>query len=256
VQKPDFAKSVRTILNFTAKERLQEIGAQLANITKRTVQSGPFKDMLLPLDSSWGEGDLVPKLLGAYEAELHPAIERAIARQPDVVINVGCAEGFYAVGLARRLPHAHVHAFDISEAAQKVCAGAGAENGVGDRLTVHGRCEAQDLVRLVGDAKRALLVIDCEGFELDLLTPDAVAAMGHCDLVVECHDFMNRTITPTLKARFEPTHEVAMVREGPRDPSAFPQLRNLNDLDRWLCVCEFRPEMMYWMAAYGGEPRA
>jgi hypothetical protein len=244
---------MRTILGYAAKQRLQEIGAQLAAATKRTVLSGPFKGMLLPTDTSWGEGDLVPKLLGAYEAELHEAVERGIERQPDIVINVGCAEGYYAVGLARRLPDAHVHAFDISEAAQKVCASAAAENGVGERLTVHGRCGPDDLIKLVAGARRALLVIDCEGFELDLLSEEAVAALAHCDLIVECHDFANRTITPTLTGRLDPSHEVELIREGPRDPSGFPELKRLSSLDRLLCVCEFRPELMYWMTGWSKD---
>lgn len=249
MQAPDYAKSMRSILLYTVKQRLQELGALLSANAKRKVQWGPFKDMVLPAEASWGEGDLIPKLLGVYEAELHVSIEQAITRAPDVVINVGCAEGYYAVGLARRLPNAHVHAFDISEAAQKVCASAAEENGVGDRVTVHGRCEAEDLIKLVAGARRALLIIDCEGYELDLLTEPAVAAMAHCDLIVECHDFLNRTITPTLKARLEPTHQVGTYREGPRDPGMFQILHKLDTLERYLCVCEFRPELMYWLVA-------
>ena len=250
MQAPDYAKSMRSIMLYVVKQRLQELGAQLSVSMQRRVQWGPFKDMLLPVDASWGEGDFVPKLLGAYECELHAPVERAIEREPDVVINVGCAEGYYAVGLARRLPHARIHAFDIDEAAQSVCAAAAAENGVGDRVTVHGRCEPQDLIALTAGARRALLVIDCEGYELNLLTEEAIAAMGHCDLIVECHDFIDRTITPTLKARLEPTHHVGDYREGARDPSMFKALSKLDSLERLLCVCEFRPELMYWVTAW------
>jgi hypothetical protein len=49
-----------------------------------------------------------PKFLGTYERELHRVIERAIWRRPKYVLNIGCAEGFYAVGLAIRLNDAQV----------------------------------------------------------------------------------------------------------------------------------------------------
>ena len=57
------------------------------------------------------DGDLPPKLLCCYEAELHPAIERAAARNPQLIVTIGCAEGYYAVGMARVLLAARVHAF-------------------------------------------------------------------------------------------------------------------------------------------------
>jgi hypothetical protein len=44
-----------------------------------------------------------PKFLGTYERELYSVIERAIELAPRYVLNIGCAEGFYAVGLALRL---------------------------------------------------------------------------------------------------------------------------------------------------------
>jgi hypothetical protein len=53
-----------------------------------------------------------PKFLGTYELELHRVIERAIELRPKYVLNVGCAEGFYPVGLAIRLSDAQIFAAD------------------------------------------------------------------------------------------------------------------------------------------------
>lgn len=50
----------------------------------------------------------VPNLVGSYESELHLQIEQLILERPQVVIDVGCAEGYYAVGLAQRLPDATI----------------------------------------------------------------------------------------------------------------------------------------------------
>src|SRR6478672_6897407 len=65
------------------------------------VQHGPFKGMKYPGVNSVGSA-LIPKLLGSYERELHPLIDSICAGQYDQVVDIGCAEGYYAVGLAMR----------------------------------------------------------------------------------------------------------------------------------------------------------
>ena len=243
------ARTLLDVLGLTARARVATLTGELVKVLEGKVQNGPFKDMQLPNESSWGFGDIAPKILGCYELELHPALEKAIARTPEVVINVGCAEGYYAVGLARRLPAAKTYAFDIDSRAQAVCAAAGAHNGVGDRLIVQGECTAQHLLDLTRGAKRALIVLDCEGAELALLTPEITRQLAHCDIVVETHDFIDRTITPTLAKALSAQHTVEQIREGARDPAGYPVLRQLNSLDRALLTCEFRPEVMYWLVA-------
>jgi hypothetical protein len=248
---------VNQMMYMAVRSRLADIAGELAQLTGWTVQSGPFQSMILPQDASWGsDGLLAPKVLGCYEAELHPAIERAIERQPEVVINVGCAEGFYAIGLARRLPEARVFAFDIDEAAHRVCLGAAAQNGVADRLQVAGLCEPQHLRDLVRGARRALIVMDCEGGERALLDAAVMGDLANADILVECHDFVDRAITPTLLPLLSEGREAAVVREGARDPASFPVLQRLGSLERWLTVCEFRPEVMSWLVSWAAAEAA
>jgi hypothetical protein len=247
---PNYPVAVNQILHLTARQRLADISVQLAEVTHWRVQSGPFQGMQLPTAASWGDGDLAPKLLGCYEAELHGAIEGAIRRAPDVVINVGCAEGYYAVGLAMRLPNAHIHAFDIDMAAQQVCAQTAAQNGVAGRLTVGGLCELDRLVEVARTGQRVFILMDCEGGERQLLTSASMPELAHCDILVECHDFLDRNITPNLTSLLGVDHELETIREGARDPAQYPVLQGLGSLERWLTVCEFRPEVMNWIASW------
>jgi SAM-dependent methyltransferase len=243
-------RALNQILLHAAIERRAEINEEILRVAGPVVARGPFKDTRLPIDTSWGEGDFSPKVLGSYEEELHPAIERAIAREPVRVVNVGCAEGYYAIGLARRLPKAQVLAFDIDPKAQAICREAAAANGVAERLTVEGACTSERLRALATQHGPTLVFMDCEGAELDLLDEPTVAALANSDLIVECHDFINRAITPTLTRRFAGSHAVETFAEGARDPNRFAQLRTLGSLDRWLAVCEFRPEQMRWLACW------
>src|SRR5512140_2013789 len=74
-------------------ERIRALG-----LDRLEVLSGPFKGMRYG-DFSYNSA-LIPKLLGTYEADLHNWVGEALATGYDAVINVGCAEGYYAVGFA------------------------------------------------------------------------------------------------------------------------------------------------------------
>src|SRR6478752_2830493 len=80
------------------------------------ILGGPFAGM--EYVSVATEGALVPRLLGSYESELHPHLQAFAEEGLDCVIDVGCAEGYYAVGLARMMPDVAVHAYDIDEKAR------------------------------------------------------------------------------------------------------------------------------------------
>ena len=164
-----------------------------------TVQSGPFQGM--QYGETGLECEMVSKWLGAYEMELHEIVE-VLCRGPyTTVINVGCAEGYYTVGLARRLTRASVYAFDLDPKMVTACRRLSACNGVGDRVTVAGDCSPVQLNPLVtGDT---LIVSDCEGGELELLDPAQAPALKDADLLVEIHDFINPAISSTLLSRFE-----------------------------------------------------
>ncbi len=216
----ELERTVARVLVETAGMRRRQIGRELRRLFGGRCAAGPFRGMLVPEGSSWGDGDLAPKLLGAYECELHPSLEQCFARAPDLVVDVGCAEGWYAVGAALRLPGRIVHAFDLDEKALAICSEAARLNGVAERVRLERRCDADRLVALVSGAERALVILDCEGFERELLTPTSVAGLARADLIVECHDFSEPGLCERLAALLRPTHEVEVVREGGRDPGA------------------------------------
>jgi 2-polyprenyl-3-methyl-5-hydroxy-6-metoxy-1,4-benzoquinol methylase len=230
--------------------RRAEITSALFQAQSGNVLSGPFAGMSMLPQASWGDGDLAPKLLGCYEAELHPSIAKAISRKPKKIINIGCAEGYYAVGMARALPQSQVFAFDIDEKARAICDRAAAANHVRERAQVAGACTLDTLRDTISNDDRTLLLVDCEGSELQLLDPAQVPSIAACDVIVECHDFLNSTITATLRQRFAASHDVEIVSEGPRDPNQFPTLQRWQSTDRWLAVNENRPMTMNWLVCW------
>src|SRR5574343_1646176 len=110
------------------------INAKVSDITGDRVATGLFSGMKIPLSSPWEDGNLGTKLVGSYEHELHRAFDAVLRREPQTIINAGCAEGFYAVGLARLAPKASVVAYDINATSLALCKRMAIENGVGDRV--------------------------------------------------------------------------------------------------------------------------
>ena len=213
------------------------------------VLGGPFAGLKYPARLAVGS-ELAPKLLGFYEWELQPIIAACCRRPYERVVDIGCAEGYYAVGLARCLPSATVHAFDIDPAGIRLCREMAELNEVTDRVITASACDAQSLMSLVS-AGRTLIVSDCEGFEGDLFTSEIVPALARHDLLIECHDFLRPGITTELRQRFEGSHAVVAVTSIPdhRKPGLYSsdKLSPFTSDERLRLLAEHRPGEMVWL---------
>ena len=231
--------------------RLRRVNQTLQRECGLVIQSGPFAGMAYVSEAICSS--LVPKLLGSYEAELHQVLAQILSRNYETVIDIGCAEGYYAVGLALGLPQARVHAFDIDARARELCTKLAQANGVGERVLVEGECDHERLNSLIRG--RTLVVSDCEGCELHLLDPILAPELTKSDLVVELHDMIEPNITPTILSRFAGTHEITLIDAEERDPTAFPILKDFDRLTQRTAVAEFRDSPMQWgyLVAKGGS---
>lgn len=209
------------------------------------VWSGLFKGMDF-LDRS-AEGCHLPKLLGCYEQPLQPAIEAAIGEGYAQVVNIGCAEGYYAVGLARRMGGARVLAYDIEERARTACAALAAKNGVGDRVQVGTLFRHEDFAAVAGP--RTLVVCDIEGAERELLDPAKAPALASMDIVAEVHEGMHPGLMAELLARFAQTHTAKVIADnGGRSIEPPPSwLKGLSHMDQLVLVWEWRSGPTPWL---------
>jgi hypothetical protein len=207
------------------------------------VQGGPFAGLQCLLQPA--RHFQPPMLLGSYESELHDVIADIARRPYEKVLNIGCGEGYYAVGLARLLPGAQVHAFDVDPVCQKVCVNVAQANGCADRVVVSGGCTLAELERLA--ANNTLVVCDCEGAELELLDPQQVPQLSRCDFLIECHEFLNPAITPVLTERFHKTHHVKYIPNTWVNPNAIAALQPLRPVQRFVAVWEGRPGLTPWL---------
>ena len=209
------------------------------------IWSGPFEGMdFLPQST---HGCHIAKLIGCYEQPLQPFIEAAIRAAYPVVLNIGCAEGYYTVGMARRMPATQVHAFDIDPAARRVCGELAASRGVADRVRVGERFTTDDFAAYAGH--KTLVLCDIEGAEKELLDPQAAPALRGMDLIVESHDCLVPGITRLLIDRFKHCHEITVVEDSGdrRLPKVPPWFTRLGHLDQLLATWDWRAGPTPWL---------
>jgi ribosomal protein L11 methylase PrmA len=210
--------------------------------------------MKLSMHATWGDGDIAAKLLGIYEQELHDDLFLFAQNQYDEIIDVGSAEGYYAVGSALLFKGTHVRAYDTDPLSQKVLRENSELNNVSEFVEPCGICEHSTLIERTND-RRTLVILDCEGGEMTLLEKDSVInALKNSDLIVECHDFIHHNATGVLIQRLYDTHRIKIVYSGGRDPSSFPFLSHMPDSQRWLLINENRPTLMNWLVCSSKNP--
>jgi len=230
------------VLRFAAKHRAFLLQNTLLEQYGPKILSGPFEGMSFVRQVS--EGCAMPKLLGCYEEELHPHVERAIARGYPQVLNIGVAEGYYAVGLARRMQNTTVFAFDTDQNAQRTCAAVARDNGVSERVQIGGLFRGEDFERYA--AKPTLLICDIEGAERELLDPHAYPALRGMDIIVELHDCLVPGLSTQIPERFADSHEITLVKQAGRAKPLPPLFDQLSHLDQLLAVWEWRSGPTPW----------
>jgi hypothetical protein len=184
--------------------------------------AGPFRGMKLEL-SPLSQRHLMGYILGSQEHELREVTERIIARGYRKILNIGAADGYYAVGLAFRSPVSEIVAFEALPELHDVVKRAAEANGVNGRIRMSGRCESSDLRReLRGADGTALVFADIEGGEIDLLDPVREPALLGADIFVETHDSFVAGCTETLIERFQATHNIEQYQARRRGLSDYP----------------------------------
>lgn len=236
-------------LHFALKRRLgrlydTEVQPMVLERYGMVVGGGPFMGMKYIARASGSA--LTPKIVGTYECELHEVIESAIARRYQTVIDIGCAEGYYAVGLALRLPGARIFAFDIDVEALQNLHDLARLNDVQDRIELGGRVEPEDLNRF--NQGRCLVICDVEGEEITLLDPRRAPALRQHDIIVEIHDGLSsRRIRDALTKRFGDSHHLRFIPFKGRGSEQVASLEFLGHMNNRLrAVDEQRSRGLEW----------
>ncbi len=210
--------------------------AELLRLSGGKVAHGPFKGMkYLNVASGYR---LAHKIVGSYEQEIHPWIERIIAFKPRLVLDVGCADGYFVTGMAHRLPHAKVIGYDIESIARTICQQQVDANRLADRVEIREACTTETLSQM--DLRSAVIIVDCEGYERELLDPTQAPTLADAIILVELHDAVIPQTKELILQRLGKTHEIEIVQQTPRKASDFPILASLEPAQQELAIYEDR----------------
>jgi hypothetical protein len=219
--------------------------------TQQKVVAGPFEGMKY-INKSHGSCYL-PKLLGTYEKDLYPIIDKHIVQKCDIVIDIGAAEGYYAIGLAKMPSIEKVIAFEAVESSREMLKEMAVLNEVMDKLVINGSCHPNLLSDVLHQyhAKNIFLIIDVEGYERILLDPVSNPLLKGLPILLEIHDYIYSDISAIIKSRFENSHYIQVIHETKREKSDYtitiPAIIS-RVFNKWLiwAIREHRPVNMYW----------
>ena len=183
------------------------------------VVSGPFRGMVYARHAA--DKILLPRLLGTYECEVHAAVEQLCKSRPDVVVIAGAGEGYYAVGLARRLPDAMVVAYDGFRWARHLLRQMVSRNSVGNRVRIERLVDPATLEKTLQAAKRPALVCDVDGFEIELVEPQTVPTLVRTTILLEMHPWVSG-LTEEMYRRFGSTHRIERFQQRRRNMQDLP----------------------------------
>lgn len=240
-----FHKFFMFIKNLTSNLYLNEINEMLLKEFKASVASGPFKGMKYALKYIHSSG-YSSKIIGSYEKELHETMEEIKKAGYRRIIDIGCAEGYYAVGLAYSMPGTVVNAYDIDEKALAGLLELAKLNNVTDRIFISNHCDAKELNRF--RQEKCLVICDIEGAEENMLDPASADALLKFDMLVEIHDTSpSHKIHDLLVTRFGDSHQIKFIKMFPRKVKDCQLVKSLISYrSRLLAVNEFRSLGKEW----------
>jgi hypothetical protein len=239
-----FASSLRRRRNaIILKSLQQELERDLR------VRAGPFKGMRYAQVKATCSSAL-PKILGTYESELHPVLNEILINPYELIVDVGSAEGYYAIGFALHFPCCSVIAFDSDPLARKLCQDNAMVNGVMSRIDIRGNADRSQISRLC-QGRRSLIISDCEGFEQELFLSHGPNDLRYVDILVETHDFIREGVCKKIINHFSSTHEVRQIHsidDGQKGRMYSSDLTaGMDELVRTAIFAEHRPVIMTWL---------
>jgi hypothetical protein len=239
----DFFSKKNTLKNFYETELYQKI-------CNGVVLDGPFRGMVYPENQSFGSA-FYPKILGTYEKELELIITNLLEDNYDLIVDVGCAEGYYVVGFAKFSKAKKVFAYDIEEKARELCSEMVKINDVSDKVVVSSLFDLKEYQRIIDEFPntKILVILDTEGYEKIILNSDFKSSLKNTDFLVEMHDFIDSEITNAVTKFFygKKITKIFSISDFQKALEYNTELiQNLDFQTKYYILAEGRPEQMKW----------
>lgn len=209
--------------------------------TSGVVQNGLFKN----LKYAENRERMYNKILGTYEKQLQIFIKDAILKNPDIIINIGCGDGYYGLGLAKILQNSKSILVDINDT-ELLRAKSNAKANNLNNVSFLNDISDQELSDLINSHKKPFIFIDIEGGEYKYLDSSRYNYLSKCLMMIETHDFIHNGITNLLATKFSSTHKIYIISDTEKDIMD-DFLDHVPLDDKLIFQSEGRPQNMKWM---------
>jgi hypothetical protein len=233
----------------TVRERKERVSMETFELCRGVVVSGPFTGMRLTSNPWWGGNDLGSMCLGLYELEVLNCIIESSSERENFV-DIGAADGYYAVGGLYCGSFKKSLAFEISEFGRSTILDNWKTNGSPGEISVFGDV-FRDFERALSevDLSRSVVLIDIEGFEFDLLNKDRLKFLKDAIIIIEVHNWIE-DFFEKYSSFLRNAHEyfdISIIENVDRSLSGFPFLRSFTDDNRFLLLSESRQCVMRFL---------
>ena len=246
-----FSFFILKLLNFIFEffDRISLFYYEAKLVNNPVVQSGIFKNLRYPKIYSYGSV-IFPKLIGIYEKQLHKPINEFKKNSYDTVINIGAAEGYYAVGMALNFPQSKVVAIDKSIEALNFLKEMSIINHTQDRVKIING-DAKIFLEEIDPNQSYLVICDCEGCEHDIFSKKNIENLKKSDLIIEMHYSEEYLIFIEEKnsflERFKKYHDYEIVKHQNTRLEDLKDLENITIKHAIKITNEVRAENAEWI---------
>ena len=216
------------------------------------VKYGYFKGFSLGESYKWGSADAASMLLGFYEKEI---LERLVLESGNrrTLIDLGAADGYYAVGTLFGNIFDRTICFEISEESRRNILENSKINNVENNIIIKGAVNNSNLIpELMNENVKyseSVMLCDIDGGEFDPFNDDVLSQLNGLVIIIEIHEWHKNGLGNynLLKSRASKYFNLEEITMGSRDLSKYLEIRHLRDDFRWLLCSEGRHHLMTWL---------
>ena len=226
-----------------------KVNNDLSETFKNTVLYGPFKGMKMSDKLWWGKFDVANKIFGQYESHVVKKIIE-LSKQNSLFIDIGAADGYFVIGMVHAKYFNSAICFEVSENGRDVIKENAGLNNMADKIQINGIAGQHEIERVMQDQVSAVILIDIEGAEFDLLTYEMLHTMKNSSIIIELHDRFIRDLNNSREKLFSRASQffnITYLDRANPEINTFPELFHLSDAHRFLLFSEGRPNTMDWV---------
>ncbi len=212
---------------------------------------GPFKGMQLNQCRNWSRYDLITQILGTYETHVLQKLIAFSKGKNNVFIDLGSADGYFAVGMVFSGIFGHVYAFEKDVEMQRIIKNNAQLNGCEAKMTILGEADEASLKSIISQCKEPItILIDIEGDEYDLLNPNMLSLLSDCSIICELHPWMKedgKALQKALLSKASAFFDIELIYRESYNPNDFEELSCFNEEERLVALSEGRGPNMHWL---------